>query len=146
MPVHYPARRISKAWLRWGLGLALLLGSSGLALATVLQLFIATYDGSLVQVEWAVGTETDLTGFDLSRKAPQDSDFVQLAYMLPTGQRHYTFADSTLDRSHSGLLPGPVLYRLRLRGPGPGQAYTTAVAGTTSAVQRSWGTVKAMFR
>ena len=146
MPLPYSARRTSKVWLRAALGLVLLLGSSGLALATMLQLFMATYDGSLVQVEWVVSTETDLTGFDLSRKAPQDSDFVALAYVAPTGQRHYAFADTCLDRSRSGLLPGPVLYRLRLRGPGPDQTYTTTVAGTTSAVQRSWGTVKAMFR
>ncbi len=132
--------------LRLGLGLGLLLGSAGLALATTLLLFLATSDGTAAHVEWKVATETDLHGFDLSRKTPADSDFQPLATLVPTGQRHYTFADTCLYQGYSGLLPGPVVYRLTLRGPGPDQTYTTTAAGTMSVVQRSWGTVKLMFR
>ena len=141
-----PARRSAGFGLRLGLGLGLLLGSAGLALATTLLLFVATYDGTAALVEWAVATETDLHGFDLSRKTPADSDFQPLTTLAPTGQLHYAFVDSCLYRGRSGLLPGPVVYRLTLRGPGPDQTYTTTAAGTMSVVQRSWGTIKVMFR
>ncbi|TDN37342.1 hypothetical protein A8B98_02025 [Hymenobacter sp. UV11] len=136
---------ISSFGLRLGLGLAVLLGSAGLALATTLLLFLATYDGTAAHVEWEVATETDLHGFDLSRKTPADSDFQPLATLTPTGRLRYTFVDSCLVQGRSGLLPGPVLYRLTLRGPGPDQTYTTTVAGTMSVVQRSWGSIKLMF-
>lgn len=143
-----PARILSGFGLRLGLGLSLLLGSAGLALATTLLLFLATYDGEAAHVEWEVATETDPHGFDLSRKTPADNDFHPLATLAPTGQLHYAFADTCLYRGRSGLLPGPVVYRPTLRGPGPDQTYTntTTVAGTMSAVQRSWGTIKLMFR
>jgi hypothetical protein len=146
--MHYRRRLFSTTGfgLRLGLGLGLLLGSAGLALATTLLLFLATYDGTAAHVEWEVTTETDLHGFDLSRKMPTDNDFQLLATLAPTGQRHYSFADTCLYQGHSVLLPGPVMYRLTLRGPGPDQTYTTTVAGTMSVVQRSWGTVKLMFR
>ena len=137
----------SRRWARSvSLGLGLLVGSAGLALATTLLLFGATYDGSGVRVEWEVATETDLTSFELSRKTPADTVFYLLSYLPATGQRHYIFADTCLYDSRAGLRQGPVAYRLVLRGPGPNQAYTTSVAGTTSGVARSWGTIKSMFR
>ncbi|MVN76808.1 hypothetical protein GO988_10785 [Hymenobacter sp. HMF4947] len=107
---------------------------------------MATYDGSAVRVEWEVNTETDVTGFDLSRKSPDETDFRVISRVVPTGQLRYSFADTCLYRSHSGLLQGPVAYRLTVRGPGPDQAYTTTVAGTVSTLERSWGTIKSMFR
>jgi hypothetical protein len=140
------ARFLPGLGLRLGLGLGLLLGSAGLAVATTLLLFLATYDGTAVHVAWAVTTETDITSFELSRKLPDTTDFEPIATLLPTGQRQYTFADTCLQAGRSGLLQGPVAYRLTLRGPGPDQAYTTTVAGTVSVMQRSWGTVKSMFR
>lgn len=147
---HMSARRrlfsTTSFSLRLSLGLAVLLGSAGLALATTLLLFLATYDGTAAHVEWEVATETDLRSFELSRKTPADADFQPLTALAPTGRLHYTFVDSCLYRGRSGLLPGPVLYRLTLRGPGPDQTYTTTLAGTVSVVQRSWGTIKSMFR
>ncbi|MGI4833942.1 MAG: hypothetical protein ACRYFK_10820 [Janthinobacterium lividum] len=136
----------SRFGLRLGLGLAGLLGSAGLVLATTLSLFVASYTGSAVRVEWEVSTETDLTGFSLSRKLAEEADFSDLTTLAPTGQRYYTYADTSLVQGRAGLLPGPVLYRLTLHGPGPNQAYTTAVLGTTGLVARSWGTIKTMFR
>ena len=146
MQYHYPLRFFSGLGFRLGLGLGLLLGSAGLALATSLQLFMATYDGSAVRVDWEVSTETDITGFDLSRKTPDEVDFRLLKRITPTGQLRYIFADTCLYQSHSGLLQGPVVYLLTVRGPGPDQAYTTTVAGTVSTIERSWGTIKSMFR
>ncbi len=146
MQHRYPSRFFSGLGLRLGLGLGLLLGSAGLALATTLLLFMASYDGTAVRVQWEVATETDITSFELSRRKPNDLDFEALATLLPTGQRHYEFADTCLVEGRSGLLQGPVAYRLTLRGPGPDQTYTTTEAGTVSMVERSWGTIKSMFR
>lgn len=146
MQHRYSSRFLSGLGRRLGLGLGLLLGSTGLALATSLLLFMATYDGTAVRVQWEVATETDITSFELSRKKPVDSDFEAIATVLPTGQLHYAYADTCLVEGRSGLLQGPVAYRLTLRGPGPDQTYVTTEAGTVSMVERSWGTIKSMFR
>lgn len=145
MPLFTP-RLFSRYGLRLALGLAGGLSSAGLVLATTLSLFTASYTGSVVRVEWEVGTETDLTGFSLSRQLPEEADFIALTTLAPTGQLRYAYADTSLHQGRSGLLQGPVVYRLTLRSPGPDQTYTTTVPGTTGPVARSWGTVKAMFR
>lgn len=139
-------RLFSHFGLRLGLGLGVLLGSAGLVLATTLSRLAADYSGSTVRVDWEVSTETDLTAFSLSRKLPNETDFTLLGSLAPTGQLRYAYLDTCLARSRSGLLAGPVVYRLTLCGPGPDRAYTTALEGTTGPVQRSWGTIKAMFR
>jgi hypothetical protein len=133
---------LSRLGLRLSLGLAGLLGSAGLVLATTLSLFVARSTDTAVRVEWEVATETDLTAFSLSRKQAADPGFLPLTTLAPTGQRHYTYADTSLA---PGPL-GPVMYRLTLHSAGPDQTYTTMVPGTMGLVARSWGTVKAMFR
>lgn len=140
------SRLFSRIGPRLGLGLGILLGSAGLVLASTLSRFAASYRGAAMRVEWAVSTETDLTGFNLSRKLPNEPDFTLLGTVAPTGQLHYTYTDTCLTQRRASLLAEPVVYRLTLRGPGPDHAYTTVVDGAAGPVQRSWGTIKAMFR
>ena len=132
--------------LRLGLGGALLLGSAGLAAAAALLFYTATYDGAAVRVEWEVNTETDVTAFDLSRQADPQAPFVPLTSLVPTGQRRYLFTDTTAGLTYRNAAESIPSYRLTVRGPGPDQAYVTTVGGAPSAVQRSWATIKMMFR
>ena len=126
----------------------LLLLSRLVVLAATLTAFTVTLDGSNARVEWEVSTEADVTGFDLARKSPTDPAYTTLSSVLPTGQRRYLLTDRNV---YGG---GPFTYRLSVRGtPGPEQSYTatltqtpSALAQTPSAVQRSWGTIKSMFR
>jgi len=128
------------------------LGSVVVALAASLTLFTATYDGANVRVEWEVSTETDVTGFELARKAASETSYTIVSTILTTGQRRYQYLDTNVYRSTVGGTPtamagsGPFTYRLTVRGPGGDQSYLTVLAGTPSAVQRSWGTIKSMFR
>ena len=132
----------------------LVLLSAGVAWAATLLLFTATYDGANVRVEWEVNTEADVTGFELARKAASETSFTAVSTVVPTGQRRYQFIDINVYRAAlSGSGPGapaagngPFTYRLTVRGPGGDQSFLTVLAGTPSAVQRSWGTIKSMFR
>lgn len=131
--------------------LLLLLWSVTVAYAATLLLFTAVYDGANVRVEWEVNSETDVTGFELSRKAVTETTFSTVSNVTPTGQRRYQFLDTNVYRSTGagGAPPaasGPYTYRITVRGPSGDQSYLTVLAGTPSAVQRSWGTIKSMFR
>ena len=125
-----------------------------MAYAATLTLFTAVYTGSTVQVDWEVNTETDVTGFELSRKAATETSFTSINTTATNGQRHYQYLDANLYRlSGSGSTTptaaagnGPYTYRLTVRSTTGDQSYLTVVAGTPSAVQRSWGTIKSMFR
>ncbi|WP_345238052.1 hypothetical protein [Hymenobacter saemangeumensis] len=133
--------------------LLLVLLSTTLALAVTVTLFTASYDGSNVRIEWEVSSETDVSSFDLYRKAASESSFSLVSNTMPTGQRRYQFLDTNVYRvTGAGTVAnpsasGPFTYRLTVRSTGGGeQSYTTILAGTPSAVQRSWGTIKSMFR
>ena len=124
----------------------------GVALAASLTLFTAAYDGATVRVVWEVNTEADVTGFELARKAAAETSFTTVSTVVPTGQRRYQYLDANVYRTTAGgpggapNAGGPFTYRLTIHGPGADQNFTTVVAGTPSAVLRSWGTIKSMFR
>ena len=128
---------------RAALVLALLLSSLAAVAATVLA-FTVALDGSNVRVDWEVNTEADVTGFDLYRKGAADLNYMLLTSIVPTGQRRYTYTDRSAYRGPAAPT-GSSTYRLTVRG-GAEQSYTTTLAQTPSAVQRSWGTIKSMFR
>ena len=146
-----PSVSVRRLLQRSGLAALLqLLVSIVVAAAATLTLFTAIYDGANVRVEWEVSTETDVTGFELSRKAASDINYTTVSTIMPTGQRRYQYLDTNVYRTTAGTTAttggGPFTYRLTVRGPGGDQSYLTVLAGTPSAVQRSWGTIKSMFR
>ena len=132
--------------------LLLVLWSVAVAYGATLLLFTAAYDGTIVRVEWEVNSETDVSGFDLARKAAAETSYTMVSSVVPTGQRRYQYLDTNVYRTTGGSTPtpanagGPFTYRLTVRGPNGDQSYLTVLAGTPSAVQRSWGTIKSMFR
>ena len=125
--------------------LVVLLLSSLLVLAATVTVFTVTLDGSNVRVEWEVNTEADVTSFDIYRKSVADPTYSLLSNIIPTGQRRYLYTDRNVYRGVAG--GGPFTYRLTVHGGANGeQTYTANLAQTPSAVQRSWGTIKSMFR
>ena len=145
-------------FLRWRFRAGLLagllvLGAVMAAYAATLTLFTAAYSGALVRVEWEVDSEAGLTGFELARKAASETSFSIVNTTAVSGQRRYLYLDANVYRPIGGTVPtspaaggGPYTYRLTLRSPAGDQSFTTVLAGTPSAVQRSWGTIKSMFR
>ena len=129
------------------LAVLLVLGSVGAVYAATLTLFTAAYSGTVVKVEWEVDTEAGLTGFELARKSATDITYTVVSTTAATGQRRYQYTDVNVYRGTATTAGGgPYTYRLALRSPAGDQSYLTVLAGTPSAVQRSWGTIKSMFR
>jgi hypothetical protein len=119
------------------------------AWAVTLTMFQATLEGTSVRVEWEVLNESGLNGFDLYRKGATDANFSRISVINPTGQRRYQYLDANLYRGTagtSGTATGPYTYRLMVRSGSGDQSYTTVLSQTPSAVQRSWGSIKSMFR
>jgi hypothetical protein len=133
--------------------LLLVLCSVAVAFAATLTLFTAAYEGTTVRVEWEVNSEADVSGFELARKSATESTYTVMTTVVPTGQRRYLYRDANVYRAANGTvtptpanLGGPFTYRLTVRSPSGDQSYLTVLAGTPSAVTRSWGTIKSMFR
>ncbi|WP_345055238.1 hypothetical protein [Hymenobacter glaciei] len=133
------------------LALLLVLSSAAAVYAATLTLFTAAYSGTVVKVEWEVSNEVDVTGFELARKSATETSYTTVSTTAATGQRRYLYTDTNVYRTTgttgtTGTLGGPYTYRLTVRSPAGDQSYLTVLAGTPSAVQRSWGTIKSMFR
>ncbi|WP_457070624.1 hypothetical protein [Hymenobacter sp. UYAg731] len=134
--------------------LLLVLWSVAVVYAATLTVFTAAYSGTIVRVDWEVNSETDVTGFELARKGATEASYTVVNTTAATGMRHYQYLDANVYRTTGGTVPapapsagnGPYTYRLTVRGSGTDQSYLTVLAGTPSAVQRSWGTIKSMFR
>lgn len=119
------------------------------AWAVTLTMFQATLEGNSVRIEWEVLNESGLTDFELYRKGSTDANFTRLTSVNPTGQRRYQYTDANLYRgpsSTNGVNSGPYTYRLLVKTSAGDQVYTTVLSQTPSAVQRSWGSIKSMFR
>ncbi|MDO7845306.1 hypothetical protein Q5H92_02980 [Hymenobacter sp. M29] len=133
--------------------LLLVLWSAVVAVAASLSLFSAAYDSSRIRIDWEVTSETDVTGFDLARKGATETSYTAVGSVMPNGQRRYTYYDTNVFRtaptggaSTPAQLGGPFTYRLTIHSPAGDQSFLTVLAGTPSSVQRSWGTIKSMFR
>ena len=129
--------------------LLLLLLSVSLAFGATITLFQASYDNSNVLIAWEVASEAGVQNYDLYRKANNEPDFTKLTTVSPSGQARYQYLDTDVYRGtagSTGTMGGPFTYRLTVRTAGDDQSYVSTLGQTPSAVQRSWGSIKSMFR
>ncbi|UOG74107.1 hypothetical protein MTX78_18545 [Hymenobacter tibetensis] len=130
--------------------LLMVLLSALLAFGATVTLFQASYDNSNVRVVWEVANESGVQNYDLYRKANSEPTFTKLSTLSPSGQARYQYMDADVYRGAAagaaGTLGGPFTYRLTVRTTAGDQSYTSTLGDTPSAVQRSWGSIKSMFR
>jgi len=126
--------------------LLLILFGASLALGATITLFQATFDGTNVRLEWEATNEAGVESYEIWRKANNEPSFARLTSVPPTAQRRYQFLDTNVYRGAAGSGSGPFTYRLTVRTATGDQNYTTVLNSTPSAVQRSWGSIKSMFR
>ena len=126
------------------LGLVLLLGpdrATGRARLRRTQL-TARHNGPNVCLDWAVTDETDVAGYDLYRRAATDPAYQLVRRWPAAGRRHYRCLDAGAYRLAGGA---PLAYRLITRCLGPDQSQVL-LADAPGAVERSWDTIKEVFK
>ncbi len=93
-------------------------------LGVTLNYFRAGFEGTDVKVEWEVNSESTVSGFDVYRKlSGKDTDL-------------RTVPNRT----------GTITYKLTVETSTGDQSFTTAFVNNPSSVERSWGSIKSMFR
>jgi hypothetical protein len=124
--------------------LLLLLLCSTLAMGATITLFQAVFDNNNIRVTWEVASETGVQSYDLYRRTDTETAFSRLTTVPPSGQARYQYLDTDVYRSAQSS--GTFTYRLTVRTATGDQSYTSTLGQTPSAVQRSWGSIKSMFR
>ena len=115
------------------------------------ELFTAHKEREGIRLDWKLSSHAPVDGFDLYRKRPDEATYQQLDNPGPpsfhNGQDIYTYTDelyiggrTMTDGEQTGFA-----YKLVVRQGGSSETYLASVEAPT-ATQRSWGTIKAMFR
>jgi hypothetical protein len=107
-----------------------------------LNYFHASPDGSDVVVAWEVPSEAGITDFRIWRKVNDETQYVYLDHVLPTGALRYQFQDYTIFKDEAKTIS----YKLQVCQNGAVFTYYTDITHNPTSVQRTWGSIKAMFR
>lgn len=120
--------------------MALLLASFQLQL----QSFVATYQGADIRLEWKVSEEAGVSIYEISRKKEADPAYGRLAEIQASGQNTYSWVDDNLYKDGDAM--ENISYRLTAQTPSGPKYFYTNIQHSPTAVQRSWGSIKSMFR
>ena len=119
-----------------------------MAMATGLQVvvdhFTANYQGTDMHIEWALPSEDGVVQYEISRKRGEETQFTKLTTVTPNNSGTYTYVDESLFKSQ-GQNPA-LTYRLMVKTTTGSNSFYVNVSNSPTAVQRSWGSIKAMFK
>lgn len=106
-------------------------------------------DESIIQLHWVVEAESQVILYEIQRKLLRDADFkkiteVSVGQGSTTGR--YEFSDNTVFKTTASS--EPVVYNLYAKMQNGDLLFLAQaeVNFTTTAVRRTWGSIKAMFQ
>jgi hypothetical protein len=116
-----------------------------LAAGATTMLFQAVFGGRAGRPTWNI-TVGESAGRSLKphREDPNYPLLNQLAAVSPTGQNRYQYPNADWSRAAQG--DGSYAYRPTLRASTGGQGHPNPLNQTHGPVQRSWSSIKSMFR
>jgi len=113
-------------------------------LGVSLNFFRAGFEGTDVKIEWELANESSVTGFEVSRKLANETAFRRINGLANNGSKYYAFIDTDLRNTPNRI--GTITYKLHVSSNTGDATFTTAFANNPSSVERSWGSIKSMFR
>jgi len=107
-----------------------------------LNYFNASPDGSDVLVSFEVPHENGVNNFKLYRKIDEDPSWTFLDNISPSGDFVYTHLDYTIFKDEAKN----ITYKLLVYQNGTVYTYYTNILHNPTSVQRTWGSIKSMFK
>lgn len=124
--------------------------AANVAMVTQFRAEIPDTTRNEIRIEWTVQQESGVMHYELLRKMVRDAEFVPLATIdvKPASNQpnHYTFLDRNVFRSSANT--EPVVYELNVVFTNGERRFIgqAEVNYTSTAVRRTWGSIKAMFQ
>ncbi len=126
--------------------LALVLGTlAAVALTGPVTAFTGSFEGIDARLSWDLASETGVQRFELWRHSAADPTLAKIATVPPTGALRYSLLDQNLYKTNDATL-GAFTYKLTCVTTSGDFNYGFTLSQSPSAVQRSWGSIKSMFR
>lgn len=107
-----------------------------------LSYFRAEPSAGDVKLVWEMNSENGVNAYEIHRKASTEANFRKLGTVPANGSRRYEFTDPDLYKTAGITLH----YKLVIDGTPADQSFQTTFVQMPSAVERSWGSIKSMFR
>lgn len=115
------------------------------ALTGPVTLFTGNFEGIDARLSWELTSETGVNRFEVWRHSAADPALQKIATIQPTGALRYSLLDQNLYKTADATL-GSFTYKLTCVTTSGDFNYSFMLSQTPSAVQRSWGSIKSMFR
>lgn len=112
-------------------------------LKITIKSFFASYQGVDIRLDWELNDETGINSFDLYRKIDNAAE-KKIVTLNPTGALAYYFIDNNIYKSND--IPQTIVYKLIARSSQGDNIISTSIQHNPTAVQRSWGSIKSMFK
>lgn len=106
--------------------------------------FTATYQGSDIRLEWKVSEEAEVLNYEISRKKDSDPSYSKLTDVPQSGTGSYFWVDDNLYKDGEAI--ENISYRLAAQTNAGPKFFYTQIQHSPTAIQRSWGSIKSMFR
>ncbi|MBW8051547.1 MAG: hypothetical protein FVQ77_14655 [Cytophagales bacterium] len=113
------------------------------ALNVVIKSFTASYQGVDIRLDWEINDNMGVGSFDLYRKI-DDKPEKKIITINSTGSLDYFFIDDNIYKNSDN--PQTLVYRLITRSSEGDEISITSIQHDPTAVQRSWGSIKSMFK
>ena len=144
----YIANEISFPLMNWMYcyRFAILLGFffvlSSLRAQFSVQSFNLVSEATDVRLQWKVASEEGLSEFRIYRKIGDQGSFDAIATLSANGSLSYEYLDENVFKVEAKI----VTYMLRVIKNGRDYDFYSSVTHSPTSVQRTWGSIKSMFR
>ncbi len=108
-----------------------------------LNYFTINSDGADIVLEWEVQDESPIVEYQLYRKINDEPILTFVSKIDPDGSNKYQFLDDNIFKS----TPRVISYQLEIHLDDKSvQKEIVAISHNPTSIQRTWGSIKAMFR
>lgn len=107
-----------------------------------LNYFIVTSEGADIFLEWELTTEDSLENFQIYRKFDDESTYSLVEIVEPDGSKTYQFLDDDIFKNASRTIS----YELRILVSKETFVEERNILHSPTSIQRTWGSIKSMFR
>ena len=118
------------------------LGSQMQAQTLLINDFRLVVDGADILLEWEMQSESGITEFRIFRRFNQDPTQSHIATVQPNGSVKYSYLDDGIFKTEGRVIH----YELHIVADGQTHKFTRSLSHNPTSIQRTWGSIKSMFR
>ena len=112
------------------------------AQSVLLNYYNLTADGADVLLEWEVQETAGIVEFQIFRRLNSEPSGAHLITIPASGGRAYSYLDDDIFKTEGRVIH----YELHVVMAGRTETYERSLSHNPTSIQRTWGSIKSMFR